>query len=70
MNTFLPLVVFFVSYATHRNKIDLYLARMGEAIGQMELSKILKILPQPLFLLDETSEEVLYQSDAMTSCFD
>lgn len=69
MNTFLPLVVFCVSYAVHRNKIDLYLARMGDAIGQMELQKILKIVPQPLFLLDETNDEVLFQSDAMKTCF-
>lgn len=45
MNTGLPLIILVVSYAAHSAKIDQFLARMKEAIGQMEMTKILKIIP-------------------------
>lgn len=69
LNTAVPLFVAVVSYGVHLSKIDTFVTRMREAINHTEMAKILRIVPQPLFLFDETNEEVLYQSEAMVACF-
>ena len=69
LNSFLPLFVLFVSFSLQQMKLNLFLTKMGEAINQIEMRKILKMIPQALFFFDERREEVLDQSDALLSFF-
>ena len=53
LNTLLPLLIFFVSFSIHRTRLSLYLSKMSEAISQIEMKKILTMIPQALFFFDE-----------------
>ena len=69
LNTLLPLLMFFISYSLYKTQVKLFLSKMSEAISHMEMKKILKMIPQALFFIDETNEEILHQSDAMLTFF-
>ena len=69
LNTFLPLVIFFISFFVFKTKVSLYISKMSEAISVLEIQKILKMIPQALFFIDESKDEVLHQSDAMKAFF-
>lgn len=69
LNTFLPTLIFFTSFSLHRTRLSLYLSKMSEAISQIEMKKILKMIPQALFFFDESKEEVMHESDAMMTFF-
>ena len=59
VNTLLPILMFCVSYSLQKTKLQLYLARMGEASCRLGLERVLKIIPQALFFIDEKNEEIL-----------
>ncbi len=69
INSVLPFLVALVSFSIYRTSVSLYLSKLSEAMSQIEMKNILKIIPQALFFVDEAHEEVLHQSDAMTSFF-
>ena len=67
LNTFLPLLMFCLSFSLLKTKLSLYISKMSEVMGQIEMKNILKMIPQALFFIDETYEEILHQSDALVS---
>lgn len=69
LNTYLPVLMFFVSFSLHRNKVQLYLSKIREAVSQIEMHKIIKMVPQALFFVDERTEEIMQQSKAMKAFF-
>ena len=69
LNTYLPVLMLFVSFSLQRNKVYLYLSKIREAIGQIEMHKIIKMVPQALFFVDDRTEEIMQQSKAMKAFF-
>lgn len=59
LNTYLPVLMLFVSFSLQRNKVYLYLSKIREAISQIEMHKIIKMVPQALFFVDERTEEIM-----------
>lgn len=45
LNTFLPTLIFFTSFSLHRTRLQLYLSKMSDAISQIEMKKILTMIP-------------------------
>ena len=69
MNTLVPVLVLCIAYSSLRQRTALYLSKMREAISQLELKNVLKMIPQAIFLIDDATEEVLHESDAMMALF-
>ena len=69
LNTLLPILILCSAYSSHKSRTRLYLSKMTEAISQLELKNILKMIPQAIFFIDDATEEVLHESDAMKAFF-
>ena len=69
LNSLLPLLILCISCSVYRNRANFFLSRITEAISQLELKNILKMIPQAIFFIDEATNEVLHQSDAMETFF-
>lgn len=59
LNTLVPVFIFSVSFVLNKTKVSQYLSTISEATSQIEMSKILQMIPQALFFYDEDREEVL-----------
>lgn len=69
LNSALPLLVLCLGYSNLRSQTDLYLSKMNEAISQLELKNLLQMIPQATFVIDDATEEILLESDAVISFF-
>ena len=45
LNTFLPLLMFCLSFSLLKTKLSLYISKMSEVMGQIEMKNILKMIP-------------------------
>lgn len=69
LNSVLPTLIFMTSYSQQSTKISLFMQKMKEAISQIEMKNIMKMVPQAILIIDDQNEEVLHFSEAFLSLF-
>ena len=69
LNSVTPLATALASFQVTRTQVLLFMQKMRELVAQLEMKGVIRNVPQALFFMDEESEEVLYQSEALKAYF-
>lgn len=70
VNSLLPLLILCVAGSLVSSRTDAFLSKIAQANNIIELKSILKSVPQAIFLIEDATDEVLFQSDEVEAQFE